>query len=99
MPPTSMSLCLLKKKKKKKSVEPSIQFVFCELEMPFQAILLDFFFLCNHELGKGREGKGTTGKVFCFTHIDSLCIRGHTSSQQNVYLFCLRETQVFFYLE
>lgn len=39
MPPTSMSLCLLKKKK----IEPSIQFVFCELDMPFQAILLDFF--------------------------------------------------------
>lgn len=83
MPPTSMSLWLLKK------VEPSIQFVFCELGMPFQAILLDFF-LCNHELGKGREDKGTSGKVLCFTHIDSLCISGHSSSQQNVYLFCFR---------
>lgn len=93
MPPTSMSLCLLKKK------DPSIQFVFCELDMPFQAILLDFFFLCNHELGKGRERKGRTGKLFCFTHMNSLCIRGHTiriliysASEKLRYSFILNET-------
>lgn len=50
------------KKKKKKSVEPSIQFVFCELEMPFQAILLDFFFCVTMSLGKEEKARARQGK-------------------------------------
>lgn len=58
MPPTSMSLCLQKKK-----IDPRIQFVFCELDMPFQAILLDFLFCVTMSLEreeKGRAGQGNS---------------------------------------